>query len=658
MPDRGRHISRFAGFTDATDFVRRLLLGAIGVLLVTVAGVFAAMIGAVDATAQPAGRTHPQESIYQTRGIFLDPKEMDRWASASYWEQKVAEAFKLIVDPRMQDDAEERDAVLATVWQVKRESVNAETKILTFIPKRSAKPRSKDLAYLISFIPRANPKEKDAVETRFIAEGPAAMPVAAPEPPGPGPRPPSSFGYAGFPQNNINRYWAEHPGEMKGVLAWIAASAGPAFNQILRTSVAQAGGIRSAYFHVAGTKIPSGTVAGLAIMFLGDAAPMTARPPEQRGARDIADLQIEKLQAEARAHDRIGDITGLDALPADERFPAKVAVWQYFAAGTRDGEVDAIVPIPKTDRRALVTLRFGARNNVSIQHVGESRKGSMLGDPGDVRRVNGFAANSATPSALVAWLKKRYPGVPPKGSTVAELAESVTAEIQRRGGTPAWFKENYGIDVLTAADAPGRLTRTFEYKTQALGNLQDFTPSELQTLESTLERMSDSLVPRLRGLVMARQKTAVELIGVTATKVAVSDWREGGIARLHGKDRLIVIFDAASMHSDALFTGGSGVNGKPEVAAQLLWTFAHELGHVLAATPGAKESFEGLVRSKGIKPVTWYAASNPMDEFLPETFALYVGDPEWLKSNRPDLFRWFETLSALASSAVMRRADW
>lgn len=636
MQGRGRHISRLAGF----------------------AGVFAATMGAVDATAQLGANTYPQESTYQTRGISLDPKEMDRWASASYWEQKVADAFKLLVDPRMLDDAEERDAVLATVWQVKPDSINAETKILTFIPNRPAKPQSKNLAYLISFIPRANPKEKDAVETQFIAEGPAARPVAAPEPPGPGPRPPSSFRYAGFPQsNNVQRYWAEHPGDMKGVLAWIAGSAGPSFDQILMTSAAQAGGIRSALFHVAGKKAPSGTVAQLVIKFLGDAAPVTSRPSGQQDARDVIDFQIEKLQAEAREHDRIGDITGLDTLPADERFPAKAAVWQYFATGTRNSEVDAVVPIPKTDRRALLTLRFGARNNVSIQHLGESKKGSMLGEPGDARLVNGFSANSATPSALVAWLKKRYPGVTPRGSTVAELTESVATEIRGRSGSPAWFKENYGIEVLTAAEASGRLTRTFEYKTQELGNLQDFTPSELQTLESTLERMSDGLVPRLRGLVIARQKTAVELIGVTANKMAVSDPREAGIARLHGKDRLIVIFDSAHLNADALFVGGSGVNGRAEIALQLLWAFAHELGHVLAATPGASESFERLAKSKAIKPVTWYAASNPRDELLPEAFALYVGDPEWLKSNRPDLFRWFETFSALASSAAMRPVD-
>jgi hypothetical protein len=60
--------------------------------------------------------------------------------------------------------------------------------------------------------------------------------------------------------------------------------------------------------------------------------------------------------------------------------------------------------------------------------------------------------------------------------------------------------------------------------------------------------------------------------------------------------------------------------------------------------PGVKEALDGLVRMKKIEPVTWYAASNPKDEFFPEAFTL-IGDPEWLKGNRPDLFRWFETLS-------------
>ena len=403
--------------------------------------------------------------------------------------------------------------------------------------------------------------------------------------------------------------------------------------------------VRSACFHITGTKVPTGPIIKLGIVFLGEAVPVTSELPARYNARDFADLQIEKIQTETETQDRdkLGPITGLVELPAEERLPAKYAIWQYFGKGTRDAEIDAIVPIPNTEKRALLTFRFGASNNVSVQRIGEDRKGSILGNLGDVRQVNGFGANSADIPTLVAWLKKRYPAVTPRGTTVTELENSVTAEIQMRSGTPAWFKDNYGIDILAASAAQPQLTRLFQYKAQQLVDLQDFTPSELQILEVTLE--SDHLLSRFKGLQMARQKTSVELIGVTAAKFAINNPLEAGVALLHGNDRLIVIFDSANLNSESLFIGGLGAGGKPEIAVETLTAFAHELGHVVAAMPGVKEALDGLVRTKKIKPVTWYAASNPKDEFFPEAFTLYIGDPEWLKGNRPDLFRWFETLS-------------
>lgn len=67
-----------------------------------------------------------------------------------------------------------------------------------------------------------------------------------------------------------------------------------------------------------------------------------------------------------------------------------------------------------------------------------------------------------------------------------------------------------------------------------------------------------------------------------------------------------------------------------------------------------KDSFQALVKAKKIKPVTWYAASKPIDEFFPEAFTLYIGDPEWLRANRPDLFRWFETIASGEQRTGMR----
>lgn len=620
------------------------------------AGLFATLIGTANVIAEPAGSAaySREQTTYQTKGVPFDSRELRRWAGASYWEQKIGEAFELGVDPRMQANTEERDAVLAMVWQVKPQTVSAETKIVAIIPKRASKPRSTDIAYQIVFTPRLSARDKDRVETRFIAEGLSAKPAVAAAA-GAIPRLPSTYAYAGFPQNNnIVSYWAGHPGELRSILAWIAASPNPGFDQVLTTAPAEGAAGRQASFLVAGTKVPSGPILTLRIVFLGDAAPVVADLPARYDARDYADLLIEKAQDQTAEQDKLGEITGMAGLAAEEQLPAKFALLQYFGNGTRDAEIDAIVPIPNGEKRVLLTIRFGANNGVSIQRIGEDRKGSTLERPGELRRVNGFSANSGDAAALMAWLKKRYPGVKPRGTTVAELENSVTAEIQTRSGTPAWFKENYGIEILAAAEAQSQLARLFQYSAQQLTGLQEFTPNELQMLEVTLERISDQLAAKFKGLRMARQKIAVELIGVTATKFAINNRAEAGVAHLRGNDRMVIIFDSSNMNSDALFIGGSGVGGQPEIASETFVTFAHELGHVVAATPGLKDSFQGLVKAKKIKPVTWYAASKPIDEFFPEAFTLYIGDPEWLKANRPDLFRWFETIASGEQRTGMR----
>ncbi len=285
---------------------------------------------------------------------------------------------------------------------------------------------------------------------------------------------------------------------MKNILTWIGISANPGFEQILVTNSVEGGVVRSASFHVRGTKVPAGPILQLGIVFLGATVPITSNLPAQYNAKDFADLQIERGQT-GQDQDKLGGITGLAELPVEERIPAKAAIWQYFGKGTRNAEVDAIVPIPNTDKQALLTLRFEASNNVSIQRIGERKKGEILERLGDVREVNGFGANSADVPTFVVRLKKRYPAITPKGATVAELANSATADIQARSTTPAWFKDNYGIDVLAASAAQVQLPRKFQYDTKQLADLKDFIPSELQVLEATLEKMNDHLLSRLKG---------------------------------------------------------------------------------------------------------------------------------------------------------------
>jgi Mlc titration factor MtfA (ptsG expression regulator) len=76
------------------------------------------------------------------------------------------------------------------------------------------------------------------------------------------------------------------------------------------------------------------------------------------------------------------------------------------------------------------------------------------------------------------------------------------------------------------------------------------------------------------------------------------------------------------------------------------------LGHVISFRPGVQKAFDKLVIDKHIKPITWYAASDPPNELFPEAFALYYGDPEWLRTNWPDLFNFFDALDKQAPAAA------
>jgi hypothetical protein len=117
-----------------------------------------------------------------------------------------------------------------------------------------------------------------------------------------------------------------------------------------------------------------------------------------------------------------------------------------------------------------------------------------------------------------------------------------------------------------------------------------------------------------------------------------------GLTLNRGGDHLILIFDKANASTGALFLGGGDLDQKQHVMTATTMTFTHEIGHVIFEQPGVRTAFEKLIRSKEVKPVTWYAASNPQAEFFPEAFALYHCDPEWLSASRPDLFAWFRVL--------------
>jgi hypothetical protein len=231
-------------------------------------------------------------------------------------------------------------------------------------------------------------------------------------------------------------------------------------------------------------------------------------------------------------------------------------------------------------------------------------------------------------------------------ATVAELEKDVNARIRAGGNDPEWYDKNYGIKILTADQAKEWLVKDLGFKApEDLQDLLPFRPDELFLLEYVLERMSDGIVSRFKDVRLIRQKVFFEFIrpGVFDRHDRVAGTTRGGSTK-----PTITLFDAATDNPDALFVGGIGPDGKPATMNASAMPLAHELGHVVEhLDPTVKKAFDTMVAAKAIRPITWYAASNPQKELFPEAFALFYCDPEWLKNNWPDLFDFFAALDKI-----------
>jgi hypothetical protein len=604
---------------------------------------------------------------YQTQGITIDRAELNKVAELTYWNQKLQDyGFNIRTQQRLTKNREELDAVLSVVWQVRPQPPTITHDIIQVvnIPKRQARG-SQDLAYLVTFHPPTVQGQRGIVDVDFVAEAAGGAPVV---PAGTSttfrPKTQGGYSHGNFPGNDVTKYWVSHREEERRVFNWVENSAGQHFDQILTLTTGSGAQTQSASFHVKGSKDPSGKVSDLVIVFIAPVAASQQTVPHDYASHDFADESIEKAQTtlDPVKQDKLGNLINIDKVPADEGASVKYAIWQYFVSNTktRNAEVHAIVPIadkPGThaggrQRRVLYTFRFlPTTNDVDVHRVGEEGKDVSLVAEGSLARVDGYAAHAqgATEQdqvkSLTAWLKQRYPGLTPAASdTIANLEKDVTAQIRVGSGEEKWFDANYGIKILTAAEAGPWLAKKLGYdKPEDLQDLLNFMPAELKMLELVFERMSDATLSRFRWIHMVRQKVYFEW----TTKVMPAHFEKqehvAGITR-GTANRTINIFDAAFVNIDALFIGSIGAG----IAASPAMTSAHELGHVTSYAPGMQKAFDKLVADKHIKPVTWYAASNPPKELFPEAFALYYLDPEWLKTNWPDLFDFFDALDKAA----------
>jgi hypothetical protein len=587
---------------------------------------------------------------YETRGIAFQRENFERAAALSYWLARVMDAYEVTSLPgQLADDPETSDAVLSVLWRVRpTDPLTAEKRQRVSIPARAWAPTSKPLLYQFTFRPKApgDPAAKDRVDIEFLAEGTGAVPVAAPKPKALYTPATSSYSSQHFPGGDTVAYWKAHPQEEKQLFQWVEKFAPLTFDQVMTTQETttkkKVTTTRQTLFKVTGTKSKAGQVTGLNITFMGTLIPTTEQvPADYRARTDYGDFMLEQAQTQLHPeqHDTLGQVRLPQGLPADEQLAVKYAVATYFKQGTRNAEVDAVIPMPGKTTQVFYTFRFRPNNDVDVDRIGEAGPDAAAGqiDPTklDVARSPEFAPNSRDVKTLAAWLKARYPLVTVTESSVEEMRRDINAELEAKADKPKWFK-NYQITILDETKGKERLQTIHKYRDDQVKDMKVFQPLELKTLESVLETMRRKTLEALRGVRMIRQRLSVE---VEADKTLKEHPERGGLTLTMGAQKSIIIFDAGVKSDPTQFVGGKG-----GVLREDVLIFAHEFGH-LVGTAAIEKKFAAFVQKKNIKPITRYATEKPATESFPEAFALFQADPEWVQANLPDLYAWFEELT-------------
>lgn len=624
--------------------------------------------------------SHIQRFPYETRGIPLSRTQITTLAGQSYWEQRTFRAFVTTLDPRLTSNAEERDAVLSALWatnparRVRRRQVQFLPVASRTLPAPAGRQpqTAPQLLYKLTFQPPASRGARPRLEIAFVVSGTAAVaPTAVPAAPaGFQPATPNSTSFSGFPgtaANQLAAYWTAHPQEHQAVFNFIENTAPASFDQVIEArTLNNRGRIRHrSVFRVEGQHAGS-TINRLNITLVNQGTfTVSAQQsvPANYRDRDMGDLEIETLQAQTPAANRLGTVTLPANLPADERLPVKYTIWQYFSAGNaRNTEVDAIVPVGTGARTVLYTFIFGARNNVTVTRVGAT--GTAAGQIDlkriSVTRARGFPGATATPAALRTWWSTRYPrggaltpvptpaaqprgGPTPAAPTAAVLIADMNRLIVAGIANRTWFSQNYGIDVLDSAATATRLQNVHSVPRAMTGDTVNFSVLDLRMLEIALQTLSGNDLGHLRGIKLGRKTASIQR---TRSGFRAAPTSQYGVTLMDrvGTTRNITVLYFQSLYTNNanLFRGSTAANVLPEVTMGML----HELGHATEySIPAIRAAFRAWIHRHPQTAPTWYAASSPAHELFPEAFALYHTDPRFLCNRSPLLYAWFDQLA-------------
>jgi uncharacterized protein DUF4157 len=589
---------------------------------------------------------------YETTGFVFQRANIEMVEKLGYWFRLILDSYELPTVPqRILDDPEERDAVLSVLWSKRPQGTLtvAETQQVS-IPSRPDAKESKPLLYQFIFSPKdaTKPSGKDQLEIKFIAAGDPGGPVVLKQAPTIY-KPSVGFGaYANFPDNDMIKYFKTHPEEERALLWWVETQAPETFAQIIDAQIPSKPGVAAfdAWFKLEGAKDKKRQVTGLRITYLPAVSPTSESVATGYRARDAGDAMIEEAQTKPheQKNDKLGTVSVPASVPADERVAVKYAVAQYFnVVGTRNAEVDAIVPAPNKTTSVFYTFRFRPNNDVDVERIGEQGPDAKTGQIDerklDVARVPEYADKSKDAPTLTRWLKTRYPKATVTGKTVEELRDNINKEAEAKAEKPEWF-ENYSLKILKAAQGETRLKSVHKYTKERVKDVKDFLPRELWLLELILERLTRKILDLIKFIQLTRQRIAIDFDKTSKT------YKEkpgiGGRTETSGVSKTIIIFDGPMEAQETQFLGG-----KEGVLPEAAFIYGHEFSHVVGDT-GAQQKFNAFVKKKNIKPFTHYAQRTdpgPTKEFFPDALALFETDPEWMKSNYPELHTWFTTLT-------------
>ena len=598
---------------------------------------------------------------YETRGIALDRAQIAGMAAQSYWEQRTFQAFDTSVEPHLFDEPEERDAVLSVLWRLEAATCGTAARVLV-VPIAARVQAGPALLVRFAFDPPASAGDRRRLRIERVVAGAASTPLAAPA--APANYSPSRPGmtFRGFPPaqelDPADAYFFAHPDEHRALFRWMETAAPSSFDHVVTTHTRGLPGdiTHRSVFHVAGTRRGT-TLEDLRIDLVKEGAiePLQSAPADYR-RRDLGDLELERLQARSAAADRLGPVTLSQSISAVECLSVKEAIRQYFEAGARDTEIHALVPVGFRET-ALYVISFDVTNAVTVTRVGEAgtSDGQIDARRIDVRRVNGFPGSTAAPEALSTWWQRRYPGAagllpgPPAGLTAAALIAAMNRKVAGGLVDRAWFERNYGIEVLDAVATAARLEGTHGVPRDLTGDTCDLDVRDLCLLELSLETLSDAEVSLLRGIRVGRKTSSLSrdaqcyrtggaaLVGTTLTEWVGAD-----------RETTVLYFQLLYRNDASLFRGDTAANALPDAVMNVL----HELGHAIGDGDGLRAAFDAWVLVNPQLPPTWYAASAPSTELLPEAFALYHTERLFLRDHYPRLDAWLDHVAKTGRAPV------